>query len=31
MIESGMWKNPTPDVLKRLAKWLDLKVTDLLE
>ena len=30
MIESGMLKNPTLDVLKRLAKWLDVKATDLL-
>jgi XRE family transcriptional regulator, master regulator for biofilm formation len=31
MIESGVRKNPTIDVLKRLAKSLDVKVADLLE
>ena len=30
MIESGVLKNPTMDVLKRLAKSLDVKVADLL-
>jgi transcriptional regulator with XRE-family HTH domain len=31
MIESGVLKNPTMDALRRLAKLLDVKVTDLLE